>query len=60
MVPATLYAMLEMQDNAMIWLEKSYQERSFWMIALKVSSNWDPYRHDPRFIEIYNKMNFPE
>ncbi|MCK5701868.1 MAG: tetratricopeptide repeat protein, partial [Cyclobacteriaceae bacterium] len=57
---ATIYAMLEMPDNAMVWLEKSYRERSFWMVALKANSIWDPYRDDPRFIEIYDRMNFPE
>ncbi len=58
--PATIYAMLEMTDKAMVWLEKSYWERSFWMVALKANSIWDPYRDDPRFIEIYDRMNFPE
>ena len=56
---AQSYAMLEMRDNAIVWLEKSYRERSFLMVALKAQSIWDPYRDDPRFMEIYNKMNFP-
>ncbi len=60
MEPTTLYAMLEMKDNAMIWLEKSYQKRSWGLISLKSHWIWDPYRDDPRFIEIYNRMNFPE
>ena len=60
MGPAKLYALLEMQDDAMVWLEKSYKERSFEIVFLKSSRIWDPYRDDPRFIEIYNKMNFPE
>jgi TolB-like protein/class 3 adenylate cyclase/cytochrome c-type biogenesis protein CcmH/NrfG len=58
--PAILYALLEMQDNAMAELEKCYQERSGIMLTLKFHSMWDPYRDDPRFIEIYDKMNFPE
>lgn len=58
--PAILYAMLEMPDRAMVMLEKSYRERSLWMASLKFFWVWDPYRKDPRFIEIYNKMNFPE
>ena len=60
MNPAILYAMLEMQDNAMAWLEKSYRERSFMMISLKALGIWDPYRDDPRFIAVYDRMNFPE
>ena len=58
--PAILYALLEMQDDAIVWLEKSYQERSFEIVFLKSSQIWDPYRDDPRFIEIYDRMNFPE
>jgi TolB-like protein/class 3 adenylate cyclase len=58
--PAILYAMLAMPDSAIVFLEKSYRERSLWMASLKFYWVWDPYREDPRFIEIYNKMNFPE
>jgi tetratricopeptide (TPR) repeat protein len=58
--PAILYAMLAMPDRAMDMLERSYRERSLWMASLKFFWVWDPYREDPRFIEIYNKMNFPE
>ncbi len=57
---AQLYAMIEMNDKAIEWLEKSYKERSFSMVSLKSNWIWDPYRDDPRFIEIYNRMNFPE
>ncbi len=57
---AQSYAMLEMRDNAIVWLEKSYRERSYLVVTLKAQSIWDPYRDDPRFMEIYNKMNFPK
>ncbi len=57
---AILYAMLGMQDDAMVWLEKSYRQRSFMMISLKAHWVWDQYRGDSRFIEIYDRMNFPE
>ncbi len=59
-IPAVLNALLEMPDDVIFWLEKSYQERSSVMISLKSIGFWDPYRNDPRFIEIYNRMNFPE
>ena len=57
---AILYAMLGMQDDAMVWLEKGYRQRSHMMTSLKALWVWDPYRADPRFIEIYDRMNFPE
>jgi tetratricopeptide (TPR) repeat protein len=60
MNPAQLYAMLEMEDKAMDWLEKSYRERSFAMVTLKSSWIWDPYRENLRFREIYDRMNFPD
>jgi tetratricopeptide (TPR) repeat protein len=57
---ARLYTMLEMPDEAIAMLEKGYRERSVMMITLKDSWIWDPLRNDPRFIEIYKRMNFPE
>ena len=58
--PAMLYTLLEMPDEAIFWLEKGYRERSLMMLTLKHFSIWDPIRHDPRFIDIYNRMNFQE
>ena len=54
---AHLYVLLGMNDEAMNWLEKAYKERSVMMITLQ-GWIWDPIRDDPRFIEIYNRMNF--
>ena len=58
--PAMLYTLLEMPDEAIFWLEKGYRERSLMMLTLKHFSIWDPIRDDPRFIDIYNRMNFQE
>ena len=58
--PAILNAILKMPDNTIGWLEKAYIERSLWMISLKFFWVWDEYRKDPRFMEIYDRMNFPE
>ena len=57
---AMLYAVLEMPDEAIFWLEKGYRQRSLMMITLKHFWVWDPIREDPGFIEIYNRMNFTE
>ncbi|NQU84887.1 MAG: hypothetical protein HQ541_03930 [Mariniphaga sp.] len=58
--PARLYTLLDMHDEAIYWLEKAYRERSVVMATLKNWWLWDPLRDDPRFIKIYNRMNFPE
>jgi len=55
---ARLYTILEMPDDAILWLQKGYRERSVMMVSIKHLWFWDPLRDDPRFIEIYNKMNF--
>ena len=55
---AYLYSLLGMNDEAILWLERAYRERSAMMITLKHAWFWDPIRNDPRFIEIYDRMNF--
>jgi TolB-like protein len=58
--PAILYALLKMPDNTINSLEKAYRERSSFIVSLKFYWIWDEYRQDPRFIEIYSKLNFPD
>jgi tetratricopeptide (TPR) repeat protein len=55
---ARLYLLLDMPDEAIFWLEKGYRERSVMMVTLKHFWIWDPLRNDPRFVAIYNRMNF--
>jgi len=38
----------------------AYRERSLFIISLKAYKVWDNLREDPRFKEIYDRMNFPE
>ena len=47
-------------DYAIFWLEKGYRERSGMMVTLKYYWIWNSIRDDPRFIEIYDRMNFQE
>jgi len=42
-------------DQAIEWLEKGYEERSYWMSFLKVDPVWDPLRKDPRFRNLLEK-----
>ncbi len=60
MDPAMLYALLDMHDKAIFWLEESYRERAIMTVSLKFHWIWDSIRDDPRFIDIYERMNFPE
>ncbi len=58
--PASLYALLNMPDEAIFWLEKAYQERSVMLVSLKHFWIWDNLRSDTRFQKIYERMNFTE
>jgi len=42
-------------DQALEWLEKGCEERSYWMTFLKVDPVWDPLRNDPRFRTLLEK-----
>jgi TolB-like protein/Flp pilus assembly protein TadD len=55
---AYLYAGLGEKDQAFAWLERAYQERDD-MMALKILSELDPLRSDPRFQDLLRRMNFP-
>ena len=57
--PAFLYALLDMPEKAIYWLEKAYEERSVMMVTLKNFWVWDNLRAHPRFQEMYEQMNFP-
>jgi hypothetical protein len=56
---ATIYASLGKKDQAFDWLEKSYEDRTFWLAGLKVDPEMDTLRSDPRFKELLRRMNFP-
>jgi tetratricopeptide (TPR) repeat protein len=54
---AILFAELEEVEQALYWLEKSYQERNQYLLYMKtVPMMFASIRSDPRFMEIYNKV----
>ncbi len=54
------YMGLGEKEEALRWLEKAYEERSAWMLFIKVDPTLDPLRSEPRFQAIVRKMNFPQ
>ncbi len=46
-------------DEALKWLEKAYEERSGWLIWLKIDPTLDSLRSDSRFQDLLRRMNFP-
>ncbi len=46
---AIIYVGLGDEERAFEWLQKSYEERSHWLVFLKVDPKLDPLRSDPRY-----------
>ncbi len=53
---AVVYIGLGDKDQAFVWLEKAYQERSNFMAFLKVIPIADPLRSDPRFDNLLERI----
>lgn len=53
---AGIYARLGDNDRALEWMTKAYEERSNWLIWLKVEPGWDGLRSDPRFTDLLNRV----
>jgi eukaryotic-like serine/threonine-protein kinase len=50
---------LEDKDQALLWLQKAYEERDA-MVSLYTANPWlDSVREDPRFRDLLRRMNFP-
>jgi tetratricopeptide (TPR) repeat protein len=59
-VVASFYARLDRKDEAVMWLEKCYEERDFRMTIISVSFEFDSLRDDPRFKELVRRIGLPE
>ena len=53
---AVIYAALGEKDQAFAWLEKAYEERSFFLPFIKTRIEYDPLRSDPSFKKLLKKM----
>lgn len=56
---ALTYATLGDKDQAFLWLEKAYAEKSSFRTSLKFWSVFDPLRSDPRFADLLNRVGLP-
>ena len=57
---APVYAQLGETDQAFEWLNKAYEARSTNLVYLKVDSDYDSLRSDPRFAELVRRVGLPE
>ena len=57
---AVIHGALGDVDQAMLWLERAYDEKSPWIAYMRVDPRVDPLRSDPRFSALLKKakLNF--
>ncbi|MEJ7860254.1 MAG: tetratricopeptide repeat protein [Pyrinomonadaceae bacterium] len=54
---AMIYNGLGEREEALNYLEKSFQEREVQMAFIKIDTRWNEFRAEPRFVEIIKEMN---
>jgi len=57
---AEAYVGLGQRDQAIIWLERAYEEHDEWMVFANCYPGLDPLRSEPRFQVLMRRMNFPQ
>lgn len=55
---ALVHLSLGNRDQAIDWLERSYQERWPLLLTLRRSPLWDPLRSEPRFADLTTRLGF--
>ena len=53
---ALIYAGLGEKDQALNWLQKALEDRSHWLVWMRLDPRWDPIRKDARFEEISRRV----
>jgi hypothetical protein len=54
---AVIYNGLGEREEALNYLEKSFEEREAQISFIKIDTRWDEFRAEPRFVEIVKQMN---
>jgi hypothetical protein len=57
---AVIYAGLGEKDEAFVWLDRAYQERSYLLTYLTVDERLDNLHSDPRFDELRRRIGLPK
>jgi serine/threonine-protein kinase len=55
-----VYAALGEKDQAFAALNEAYDERSHWLVWLKLDLRWGDMRTDPRFAELVRRIGLPK
>ena len=55
---ALVYGAMRDTGRALSWLEKGFEERSPWMVFLKMDPAYDLLRAEPRFARLLERLGF--
>ena len=56
---ALVHAGLGDSDQAFRWLDRAFDERSHWLVWLRLDPRWKKLRSDPRFAALVSKVRYP-
>ena len=56
---AAIYVGLGESEQALVWLERAYQEHSQFMIYLNTDPRFDSLRNNARFQDLFRRLKFP-
>ena len=57
---ALVHAGLHQNDATFAWLNRAFDERSNWLVWLRLDPRWDGVRSDPRFAGLVSRIGFPQ
>lgn len=57
---ALVHAGLGQYDAAFAFLDKAFDERSNWLVWLRLDPRWNALRRDPRFSKFVGRMRYPQ
>jgi DNA-binding winged helix-turn-helix (wHTH) protein/Tfp pilus assembly protein PilF len=57
---ALVHVGLDQNDAALASLNRAFDERSHWLVWLRLDPRWNKLRSDPRFAELVSRMRFPQ
>lgn len=56
---ALVHAGLGQSDDAFRWLDNAFDERSHWLVWLRLDPRWKSLRGDPRFAALLARLKYP-
>ncbi len=56
---ALVYAGLGEKEKAFAWLDKAFDERSHWLVWVRLDPRWKTLRGDRRFAQLVERMKYP-